>query len=435
MTTIQALTTIIKNVYQSKGLKEAVQGLDKFTLKSNGIKTITEALNRSFADRNGWQKQTFERSTKGMKSFESVLSKTASKIPQLNKFDEFSTSFTSISDALNSSQIKRGGFVGNLQQIESLVPKSTKGMVSFDSVIRKTVKSMDNAVKVGKKFQFEYLGVMFFGQAIAKTFGSMLKPAAELFAVQEIWALMLQDLFLPIMEKLFPILMDFFDWVTGLSDETKLALGGVVLALAGFGMVLGSLGQMVLGYASLKLAIGGKIMSSATVGPAVTKAMGLTGGILALSIGIVIGFNNIQQEGTSFWSSLTAGILTGIGLKMLIGVLGFTLTGVGLALVIGLSVLVNVLLDFAFSRSQADVDAAASEYISTAINGQTTIPSNYYTPAPINQSLITPSGSGGGETTYNIPITINGAGLGPGAILDEMKKEIANGTLIYTGPT
>lgn len=100
-------------------------------------------------------------------------------------------------------------------------------------------------------FRMEMLGVMFFGMAMSRMFSQMFQPISEVFGIFELWRVMLQVLFLPIMAMLMPFLISFMEFFMNLPEPVQTVLG--VMALLGmiFGKILFVVGTLALGIGSL----------------------------------------------------------------------------------------------------------------------------------------------------------------------------------------
>ena len=106
-------------------------------------------------------------------------------------------------------------------------------------------------------FRMEMLSVMFFGIGMQRFFSGLLQPALEATGIFELWAAVLQSLFIPIALYLLDVLMPIFEWLMNLSDATKLLIGKWVLFGIAAGVFLAILGIVVLGIGGLILVFGG----------------------------------------------------------------------------------------------------------------------------------------------------------------------------------
>lgn len=209
----------------------------------------------------------------------------------------------------------------------------SKSMNQFGKGLKKEVnqqlsdfdKRMNKANKTSKRFQFEWLGIMFFGMAMKRMFVSMLRPAAELFGLFDIWNTTLAVMLLPTMSKLAPYFYDMSAFFMDLPEDVQESIGALTLFGAGVGQLGETGGQIALGILSLDMLIerlGG-------VRSAFTKTKDLL--IAGLAIGLVVeGIQDISE----------GKILEGIG-QSLVGVgwfipgpIGKWAMGIGIALII-----------------------------------------------------------------------------------------------------
>ena len=187
-------------------------------------------------------------------------------------------------------------------------------------------------------FRMEMLGVMFFGMAISRMFGNMLRPAAELFGLFEIWTTTLQVVFLPIMALLVPLLFKFMEFFIQLPEGVKLGIGAIAI----FGLILGkilfTIGMLSLGlgslfgtsfFANIGLAINGLVTLFSTfisIG-VITAAI-----VLAVFIGffaaLITNFGRIRDFVKLIWEGIknqfvgSMNIMVGL-IKIIVGI--FTL--------------------------------------------------------------------------------------------------------------
>ena len=129
-------------------------------------------------------------------------------------------------------------------------------------------KSMADAEKKTKAFRFEFLGLMFAGMAMTRIFSSMLRPAAEMFGLFDLWTSTLQVLFLPVMDLIMPLLIRMMEWFMNLPEGVQLAIGIFAIFGLGIGKLFATIGQLALAFDSIIIA-----------GPAVLKFFKGFGGV------------------------------------------------------------------------------------------------------------------------------------------------------------
>jgi hypothetical protein len=120
--------------------------------------------------------------------------------------------------------------------------------------VEKWNKKQEDVIKGGKKFKFEYLGVMFGGQAIANTFGQMTQGAIEWLGISELFQTSLN---LIALEGLTGVSEGIYNVIGGLYDlpsAAKKSLGELMLFGQGTGLVMNTVGQMILMLSSLAMA-------------------------------------------------------------------------------------------------------------------------------------------------------------------------------------
>ncbi len=128
-------------------------------------------------------------------------------------------------------------------------------------------------------FRMEMLGVMFFGMGLQKFFTGLLRPALEATGIFELFAAVLQLLFLPIVLALLPWIIEFATWLIELPEATKLAIGKFVIFGAILGGALFLIGMFALGIGSIILAFGGIIAAIVLV---ITSIAGLVISFLSM---------------------------------------------------------------------------------------------------------------------------------------------------------
>ena len=102
----------------------------------------------------------------------------------------------------------------------------------------------------------EMLSVMFFGMAISGFFTGLLKPAMDAYGVFDLWNVMLLTVFIPVLDLLFPIFLSIMEWFMNLPDGVKKVIGIIAVLGVIFGIILGVVGAVVLGFGGLAAAWG-----------------------------------------------------------------------------------------------------------------------------------------------------------------------------------
>jgi len=195
------------------------------------------------------------------------------------------------------------------------VMKSTGGRLAAS--IRRLTHGM-------KGFRMEMLGVMFFGMMLRNMFMQLLNPVMEAFGVFDLFREMLLMLFLPIMEAIFPLMLQVIEWFINLPDPIKKVIGVLTLVMIAFGAVLQVIGSLGLGIGSLIL-FGPEISAVfSSLGIIVSGAfLAIAAIVLAVIIGIVVAwrenFGNIRGWFSVFWSGIKD--MVGGALDIIMGII------------------------------------------------------------------------------------------------------------------
>ncbi len=156
-------------------------------------------------------------------------------------------------------------------------------------------------------FRMEMLGVMFFGMGLQKFFTGLLRPALEATGIFELFAAVLQLLFLPIVLALLPWIIEFATWLINLPEATKLAIGKFVIFGAILGGALFLIGMFALGIGSIILAFGGIIgiivMVITSVAGLVISFLSMFGPIAAVAVALGI-FGIIAPAAQAFGNEI-----------------------------------------------------------------------------------------------------------------------------------
>jgi len=118
------------------------------------------------------------------------------------------------------------------------------------------VKNLNSVMIKGKaetkRFQMQWLSIMFFGFAIQRTFSGLVKTSLEWVGITELLTETLGILFLPVALELLDILLPILEWFWNMPDSVKEVIGWFVLFGLGIGTLLFTLGQLALGLAGLE---------------------------------------------------------------------------------------------------------------------------------------------------------------------------------------
>ena len=228
---------------------------------------------------------------------------------------------------------------------------STKQRVSMNELANRTMKARDAlkkedaqmklATKNARKFKFEYLGIMFAGQRIASTMQSLIAPTAELFGIQEMFGLMMEDIMIPIMEPLSELFYELSEKIMNMSDKEKEAAGIAILSAYGFGKFFDIIGTGVLATSSFGLAWeniagagtikpgidSGDILVASSLSDKLLGTLKKLAGVGLITIGISLLLSELAGEGIT-WKAIAGSIATALGAKLL-GVSGLASAEIG----------------------------------------------------------------------------------------------------------
>jgi len=192
-------------------------------------------------------------------------------------------------------------------RIRTITDQALKNVKQFNHVMgqnleqfRRNIVPMQKNVSIGARFaqrirmmthgmrgfRMEMLGVMFFGMGLQRFFTGLLRPALQITGAMELWATMLQVLFLPVALFLLEyVIIPLMNLMMGLSGSTQMVIGVFVLLGAIVGTIIFLAGMLALGVGSMILAFG-------SLFGAITAVLGfavLGGIVLALiAIGVEI---------------------------------------------------------------------------------------------------------------------------------------------------
>ena len=149
----------------------------------------------------------------------------------------------------------------NLRGINNVMGASTGVFASMTENINRTRLAsarlairFRNLVAGTRGFRMEMLGLLFFGMAIQRMFTGLIRPAAELFGIFDLWRVMLQIFFIPLMEDLLPMFLWLFTTITNASPAVKSLIGWFVVFMIVLGTLLFVIATLVLGTASAIIA-------------------------------------------------------------------------------------------------------------------------------------------------------------------------------------
>jgi phage-related protein len=162
--------------------------------------------------------------------------------------------------------------------------------------VKELNKSVIQTIPTIKKMKFEWLGVMFAGMALTRTFGGLLRAQMELWGISDMLSATWTTVLLPIMEAITPVIMDVLEAFMDLPEDAQKAIGIFIIAATAIGGLLAFIGQLKLGLAAIKIAFlgagtGGSVMGG-IIGNISTVLAGFSAAVVAVAaivVAVVIG--------------------------------------------------------------------------------------------------------------------------------------------------
>lgn len=193
------------------------------------------------------------------------------------------------------------------------------------------VKDLNGAMQRGKiatkRFQMQWLSLLFFGMAIQRTFTGLIKTSMDWVGITELMTTTLGVIFLPVALQLLEILLPIMSFFMNLPEPVKQVIGWIVIAGAAFGFVLSAIGQLALGLAGINWLVGtngilsmgnAATTASGKVGTLTSKLKGLAG-VASVAIGITLVISGMKEEAvnTALMKIFGGALAIGIGALLL----------------------------------------------------------------------------------------------------------------------
>ena len=216
---------------------------------------------------------------------------------------------TEIETALNEAGLTLTQFNKTLETNFKVMTKSGQ-VVDKISTKNKDLANMFRKTNLqARRFKFEWLSIMFAGMALSRTFGGLIKTQMQLWGVTEGLSSMWTIIFLPLMEKITPVIWALIDAFENLPEGVQSAIGGLILFLAALGGIMLVAGQFMLFLGGLKL-LAPALFGKLAVAAAGFLSVGLLPIIVAIAIitAVIVGiwlawksnFMNIRKNIASF---------------------------------------------------------------------------------------------------------------------------------------
>jgi len=139
------------------------------------------------------------------------------------------------------------------------------------------------------KLKLNLLSVLFFGMAMKRMFGGLLKPAADAFGIFQLWGTMLEVLFIPTMGLVMPLFLKMFDFFVNLSPAVKEVLGFIAL----LGLVLGTI---IVAVVTGLLGLAGLVIAGVTAAAALITAL-----VVGLILLFALYWDDIKRGAQVVW--------------------------------------------------------------------------------------------------------------------------------------
>ena len=210
--------------------------------------------------------------------------------------------------------------------------------IKIGQSVKRIKKPMDDLSKSYRANTNAALGVMFFSRQLSIAIGALFTPAAQAFGVFELWSDMLLLLFLPTMEAIFPLFVQFVEYMMNLPDPVKQMIGGflglvgaiaaIVAPLIGAGLAITGLERIAetLGRFS-NFSLSGDFKSLFQAGGFLEKVQNIarnTVGVIAIGYSLVAAATAYDEfkKGkmfNSFMDALSAAFIGVGGITLLLG--------------------------------------------------------------------------------------------------------------------
>lgn len=211
-----------------------------------------------------------------------------------------------------SKKMKRGfkeisaGYL-EMDEFQEILKKNVKQIKLASNSVELMGKNLGVSAKKVRWFKMEWLGIMFFAQNASKYLFNLLRPAAELVGIFDIFNVVLQVLFLDTMLwALENVLLPFMDFIMNLSPELKNGIGSIILASAAFLGFLGVLASIILVVGSLEHVFA-------------TSTLAATIGIMGMWVA-ALGFVAAMSYAVGGWENLVKGVIGGLSTLIIRGV-------------------------------------------------------------------------------------------------------------------
>lgn len=286
---------------------------------TGNVTTQVNVMGQSFGNAN----EKMNGMKKGMDTTATSITKGITQTAKLNDQIKFLRT-PKIAETLGLNVNKTGQIfdraTGNAMSMDGAMQRMQRLPIDKMQMLNQSLEDHNRRTKEAtqgvSRFKMEWLGVMFFGMAMAGFFMGLLMPAAQAFGIFDMWSAMLLTVFAPAMEMIMPPLFAFMEWMMNLPEPVQKAIG--VFAIIGFvfGTFLFILGQTALGITSLMKAFSlfNSVFTAISAGIKIVAAMSF-GTLMFWIVAIIAAVALLYTAWKNNWGNIRehfAGVIRGI---------------------------------------------------------------------------------------------------------------------------
>ncbi len=267
-------------------LKNAAKARQQFTGFLTELDTVQSKTFKNMAKNLGYdikKNRAFQQGVKGSVAMEQVKEDVAKAgagvavktIKNMQAQQNQAKALTMETEAQKSAQY---GFWKVLKMTQDQYVYNTESGVVYQKATGKLADKIRFFTHGLRGFRMELLSVMFGAMNVARGLETLLKPAMAVVGIQQLWNDALEDVFLPVMDAIMPIVETFTDFLSDLGDGAKMVIGVFVL----LGLILM---KSLFSIAQFSLFTGGLITSLGTLTKALTtNSVALAGNAVASGV-------------------------------------------------------------------------------------------------------------------------------------------------------
>ena len=223
------------------------------------------------------------------------------------------------SKQIESFRIQQSGFAEVMGMSQEKFREFNEQGYKFSKVGGRLANRFRMLTHGTRGFKMELLSVMFFGMAIQRAFSRLLRPVMETYGVFELFSNVLKIVYLPIMEKIYPIILKVALYFMNLNKSIKLVIGvitilGFVLGTSLFliGMVGLGIGGLIMTFGAWSIVIKRGIGGLLRLLPTLLMTTGAMTGMVPVTLAAAGGINLVSAASNKAIPSL-GGVTTAAG--------------------------------------------------------------------------------------------------------------------------